>query len=361
MKKKIKIFLFNPYPAIGGVDNTIKSFFSNTSNDFEIEYLSLKKNTFFKNKRIKNTVIKASSTFSSFFKIYKIFKNDKSDLKIFISFQYFANIWSILFIKILLQGKLFIYEVNHLDELNYYDNFNEYIKKIIIKFSIKFLYKYPDIVGSNSKELSQDLNSYIGRKVHTIYNPCFNKVKIRKEKYKKKSKIKILSISRFVKQKDHITLLKSINNSKFKDKIFLDLVGYGKEYFKIKNFIKKNKIKAKIHLNKTKIDNFYKKADLYICTSLYEGLPTTLIEAASYCLPIISSNFKSGSKEIFKHGRAGYLFNVGDHVYLSRLIDQFITKPKLFYSKERICRKNLFRFSQKKNTNLLFKLIKSLI
>lgn len=361
MKNKIKIFIFNPYPAIGGVDNTIKSFFSDTNSNFEIEYLSLKKNTFFKNKQIKNTVIKATSTFSSFFKIYKIYKNDKSSSKIFISFQYFANIWSILFIKILLRGKLFIYEVNHLNEFNYHDNLKEFIKKNIIKFSIKLLYNYPDIVASNSKELSQDLNSFIGRKVYTIYNPCFNKIKVRKEKYKKKNNLKILNISRFVKQKDHITLLKSINDSKFKNKIFLNLVGYGKEYINIKNYIDKNKIRAKIHLNKRKIGKYFKKADLYVCTSLYEGLPTTVIEAASYCLPIISSNFKSGSKEILRNGKAGYLFNVKDHAGLTALIDKFIIKSELFYLKEKNCRKNLFRFSKKKNTNLLFKLIKSLI
>ena len=46
-------------------------------------------------------------------------------------------------------------------------------------------------------------------------------------------------------QKDHFTLLKAISISKIKDKINLTLVGYGKNYLKIKNFIKKNRIKAK--------------------------------------------------------------------------------------------------------------------
>ena len=43
-------------------------------------------------------------------------------------------------------------------------------------------------------------------------------------------------------------------------------------------------------------------------TSLYEGLPTTVIEAASYCVPIICSDFKSGAKEILKNGKGGTIF-----------------------------------------------------
>ena len=100
---------------------------------------------------------------------------------------------------------------------------------------------------------------------------------------------------------------------------------------------------------------------MYVCSSLYEGLPTTVIEAASYCLPIISSNFKSGSKEIFKNGRGGFIFKVKDFKNLSKILMKFYINPKSFYEKEYICRKNLGRFSIKKNTNLFKKLINKLI
>ena len=361
MKKKTKIFLFNPYPAIGGVDTTIRRFFQSLNNDFEIEYLSLKKTEKFSNSNIKNTIINSTSTFKSFFKIYKIFKEDTHEKKIFFSFQYFVNIWSIIFVKLILRGKLLIYEVNHLDEFNYFTNFKEFIKKKIIKILIKILYRYSDIVASNSKELSNDLSEYIGRKVYTLYNPCFKKITLRKINYKPKSKIKILNISRFVSQKDHFTLLNAIKYSKIKDKINLVLVGYGDNYKKIKRFIYKNKINAKIYINEKKLDKFYKKTNLYVCSSLYEGLPTTVIEAASYCLPIVSSNFKSGSKEIFKNGRGGFIFKVKDFKNLSKILMKFYINPKSFYEKEYICRKNLGRFSIKKNTNVFKNLINKLI
>ncbi len=360
MKNKTKIFIFNPYPAIGGVDSTIKKFIFSLPQKYQIEYLSLKKTENFKKKNIKNTIINSNSTFRSFFKIYKIFENDKCKKKIFFSMQYFVNVWSIIFIKLFLRKKLFIYEVNHLNELKYYSNLLDFIKKTIIKLLVKILYRYPDIIAANSQELSDDLEKYTGRKIFTLYNPCFEKVKVKKKNYKSKNIINILNISRFEDQKDHFTLLNAINISKIKDRINLTLVGYGKNYQKIKNFINKNKIKAKIILNEKKINKFYKKADLYICPSLYEGLPTTVIEAASNCVPIICSDFKSGSTEILKNGKAGYLFKVGNYRVLSKLILEFYNNPKSFFKKEFMCRKNLKRFHVKKNTNLFKKFLTSL-
>tara|TARA_Y100000590_G_scaffold424919_1_gene532353 strand:- start:1150 stop:2235 length:1086 start_codon:yes stop_codon:yes gene_type:complete len=360
--KKIKIFLFNPYPSIGGVDTTIFRFINSLNlNKFEVEYLSLKKVKYFKNKNIIYTKIKSRSTFLSFFKIVKKIKKDKHDKKIFFSIQYFVNVWSILFIKLFLGIKIFIYEVNHLNELNYYSNFKEFIKKNIIKFLVKMLYKCADIVAGNSKELSNHLEKYINSKVYTLYNPCFDTIKFRQKKYYSKNKINILNISRFEKQKDHLTLLRAINRSKIKHRLNLSLVGYGNKLQEIKNYIFKNKINAKIYLRETKISKFYKKSDLYVCSSLYEGLPTTMIEAASYCLPIISSNFQSGSKEILSNGKSGHIFKKGDFRKLSQYIENFYNNPIKFYNKEKLCRKRLELFSIKKNTELFNSLIKKLI
>ena len=44
MKKKTKIFFFNPYPTIGGVDTVIKKFINSLDlRYYNIEYLTLKK------------------------------------------------------------------------------------------------------------------------------------------------------------------------------------------------------------------------------------------------------------------------------------------------------------------------------
>ena len=74
-----------------------------------------------------------------------------------------------------------------------------------------------------------------------------------------------------------------------------------------------------------------------------------MIEAASYCLPIISSKFKSGSREILGNNKFGYLFPIKDYRLLSSLLDNFYENRETFYKKEKLCRKNLEKFSYKKN------------
>ena len=130
------------------------------------------------------------------------------------------------------------------------------------------------------------------------------------------------------------------------------MIGFGPLKQKLLKYIKFNNINAQIISNKTKLNYYYKNNDLFIFSSLYEGLPTTLVEASSFCLPIISSNFKSGSKEILLSGKGGYIFQSKNYKKLSDLIYKFYLNPSSFYKKETLCRKNLYRFSKNKNLKL---------
>ncbi len=324
---------------------------------YNVEYLTLKKNNYTFNKNITCTNLNKKSVFLSYFKIIKLLLRDKSDKKIFFSLQYFSNIWAVLFLKKLKKVKLFLYEVNHLDELSNYKNLGEFIKKNIIKIFIKALYSRADLIAGNSQELSNDLSKYIKKKVFTLYNPCFYGFKKKINENNLPKKIHILNIARLDFQKNHQTLLKAINIIKSKNRIKLTLVGNGEYFSKIKKFANKNKIDIKIFPNETELRDFYLKADLFISTSLYEGLPTTMVEAASYNIPIISSNFRSGCKEILNNGKNGYIFKVKDHVQLAFLIESFINDKKKFIYKTKKFSVSLKKFSYKKNIEIFKKLL----
>ena len=365
IKKKVKIFFFNPYPAIGGVDTVIKKFINSLDlKHYEIEYLTLKKCSSKFNKSIIYTNLKRSSVLLSYFQIMKIISNDKNKNKIFFSLQYFTNIWTVLFLNKIKNTKIFLYEVNHLDELNNYKNLIEYIKKNIIKLLIKILYHKADLIAGNSKELSKDLSKYTKKKVYTLYNPCFYGFKKKTNIHNIhniRRKINILNIARLDFQKDHYTLLKAISLTNIKTKIKLVLVGNGENFDKISNFAIRNKINLKIYKNEKKLNRFYSNADLYISTSLYEGLPTTMVEAASYNLPIISSNFRSGCKEILNNGKNGYIFKVKDYTQLANLIEKFFYNNKSFIKKTKNFRYSLEKFSYEKNIHIFKKLLHKLI
>ena len=357
---KTTLYIYNPYPSVGGGDKTLKRFIDSINlKKFKVILLSNKDIQKIPNK-IKFIKLKSKSSFLSFFQIKKIILDDPARKKIFFSMQYFVNVSALLFLRKYPDIKIFLYEINHPNELNYFRNWIDFLKKKIIKFLVKRIYYKADIIAANCKELSVDLSQLIKKKVETIYNPCFFRIYSPKKRILNKKKVNILNIARFENQKDQITLLKAIKISKYKSRINLSLVGFGTNEKILKEFIKKNKIQCKIYKNSTKLTSFYKNNDLFILTSLYEGLPTVLIEAASHCIPIISSKFKSGSKEILRNGTCGYLFEIQDYLSLSKIIDSFVEDPKPFYKKEKKCRQNLIKFSNKKNikkfNNFLLKL-----
>jgi len=346
---KTSIFVFNPYPSVGGADTTMLRFTKSVDfKKYNLTYFSLTDIRKF-SKKINFVKINSNSTFLSFFIIKKIITRDKSNKKIFFSMQYFVNVCALLFLRKIKKLKIFIYEVNHPIELDYSFNFSEFLKKKIIKFLFKKIYHKADLITANCKELSKDISLMVKKKVETIYNPCFFKITPPSIIKKITKKISVLNISRFEYQKDHLTLLKAIKNSKIKNKIQLNLVGYGSQELIIKNYANKNNINCKIYKNKTQLSSFYQSNDLFVLTSIYEGLPTVMVEAASYCMPIISSKFKSGSAEILGNGKFGHMFPVGDYKLLAKLLNNFYDKPNIFYSKEKNCRKNLNKFSYTKN------------
>ena len=93
--------------------------------------------------------------------------------------------------------------------------------------------------------------------------------------------LKLINISRFTNQKDHLTLLKAFQKIHKIINLELLIVGYGENSNKIKSFIKQNKLQNKIKvLNFQKNPyKFIKKSDVFVLTSKFEGLPNILMES----------------------------------------------------------------------------------
>ena len=350
---------------MGGADLSISRIINGlNSNLYDIEFISINRPKIKDKikKKIKYRIFNSKRTLTIMYKIKKYLNEDnKYKKKIFISNQNFANTLSIFFLRGIKNLKIILFERNHLDELSYFKGFKDFLKKKIIKILIKLLYRKADLVITNSIESSKKLSDYSNINVRTLYNPSFFgfRASIKKNKSQNK-KLNILNVARFHNQKDQITLLKAFNRAKYKNKFILNLVGFGPLFSELKNYAKKNDLKnVNFFKNKFHLDKFYKKADLFILSSLYEGFPNVLIEAASYRIPIISSNFKSGSKEILLNGDGGSIFKVGDYKKLSHLIDEFYLNKNKFLVKEKNCAKSLKRFSNKKILLLFDKILTS--
>ena len=93
----------------------------------------------------------------------------------------------------------------------------------------------------------------------------------------------------------------------------------------------------------------YKNSDILVNTSLYEGFPNVLVEAAQNNIPIISTKCNSGPREILLDGKGGELVQIKDNLMITKKIKLFLDNKRDSLKKANICKNNLYRFNNRYN------------
>ena len=350
----------------GGVEKNlfiISNFLSSKLNEIVLITFDSRFNKKFDNKiRIINVVKKPKKKYSKYYKYYKclkilIYETIRKESLVF-AFQ--ANIYC-CFLSIIFNFDLITR--SNSSPTGWSKNF---FKNLIFKI----LFKIPKKIIVNSKDFKSEIDKKFNIKTKLIYNPLNIKT-IKKSGSQKlnfnffnNSKIKAINVARFTDQKDHITLLESIKYlvSKKID-IKLLIMGYGPNKKEILNYIKRQNLSKNI-----KIINFqnnpYKymyKSNLFILSSLYEGLPNVLLEAMTLKKFIISSNCPTGPREILKNGSLGYMFQPKDSAALSKLILKFYNNRIICKNISKKAYTSLNRFDYKTNCYKYYKVIREFI
>ena len=228
----------------------------------------------------------------------------------------------------------------------------------------KYVLGSADKIIVNSLDFKKKFRTKFKIHAECIYNPLNKNEIIKKSKIKNKfkfdkKKLNIINVGRYTDQKDQLTILKAVKRIKKKIKLNLLIVGRGVEKEKLTNFINENNLSRQVQLINYQKNpfNLIKSSDVFILSSLYEGLPNVLLESQVLKKFIISSDCPTGPREILLNGRAGFLFNVGDYIKLSNLILYYSKNRKSLSKKILIGYKNLNRFDQNKNLNMYYKLI----
>ena len=243
-----------------------------------------------------------------------------------------------------------------------------YINNPVKQKIFSFFFSLADVVICNSNEFKKKLKKDLNIKSTLIYNPNYTKEEVSvlaskkvKNSFYNKKYLNILNIGRLVKQKDQITLLKAFSKLLLKRKARLIIMGNGSEKKNILKYILLNKIKKNV-----KLINYQKNpypyinsCDVFVLSSLYEGLPNVLIEAMSLKKFIISTNCPTGPKEILRNGEYGDLIKLKDHINLYKKLIKF-NKTKAYYKKKiHKAYKSLDRFDYFKNCNEYLKIVNS--
>jgi glycosyltransferase involved in cell wall biosynthesis len=186
----------------------------------------------------------------------------------------------------------------------------------------RFLSRFTDIfinVSEGEKEIFLKHKIFKESKSVIVYNAIKNVERRGLDKNLLQSKLNlpeeafiIISVVRFNQQKNLRATLniaeKLLTN---KDILFL-IVGDGEEMAEIENLISKNNLTNILLLGyKSNSDEYLSASDIYLSTSLWEGLPYSLIEASARGLPIVASDV-TGNNEVVVDGVNGYLFNLNN-------------------------------------------------
>ena len=191
-------------------------------------------------------------------------------------------------------------------------------KNFIKKFFYKFGLDGADKVIVNSNDFKKIIKKKFNINSVKIYNPLNAQeiINLSKKKIKfnffTKDCLNLINIGRLEDQKDHLTLLRAIKLIKDKIKVKLLIIGNGSMQNEIDKFIEKNNLKYNVKIINN-INNpfpYLLKSDLFVLSSIFEGLPNVLLEALTLNKFVISTNCSTGPSEILLKGKGGFYFQL---------------------------------------------------
>jgi glycosyltransferase involved in cell wall biosynthesis len=133
------------------------------------------------------------------------------------------------------------------------------------------------------------------------------------------------SVGRLTAQKDYPTLLRAIARL---PEVSLCLVGDGEQRLELESLAIASGIADRVHFIGA-VDNpagYLAQFDLFVLPSLWEGLPTVLLEAMAAGIPVAASAIP-GNTDLIRPGVSGWLFPPGNPPALAQVIQEVRNNP----------------------------------
>lgn len=183
------------------------------------------------------------------------------------------------------------------------------IDRKINRIVFKFFHVTPVALTSKIKKTILDEYQLEKDKVPIILNGIDMEKCSPKNNYLIEKKFKILNIARISEQKNHIGLIKAfkIFHAHYPNSM-LQIIGDGEQKAEIEEFISINGLEDCVELLglKSEVYEYLQKADMFTLTSLYEGMPMTILEAMGTGLPIVATPV-GGIPDVLRHGENAWL------------------------------------------------------
>ena len=213
-------------------------------------------------------------------------------------------------------------------------------KERVIRWLMKLLYPFADGIVAISRGVQEDIEKWVALppgRVKTIYNPVVTKelpklaaAAVPHVWLEDKQVPVILGAGRLTTQKDFPTLIKAFAIVRKQRRCRLVILGEGELRGELESLV------FELNLNEDVlipgfIENpfpWMKGADLFVFSSIFEGLGGVLIQAMACGTPVISTDCPSGPSEILEDGKWGRLVPVGDTTALAAAIELTLDEPQ---------------------------------
>ncbi|MGX9996324.1 glycosyltransferase [Vibrio sp. JZG120] len=334
-----KISLCIPSLSGGGAEKVIVNLANGLSNcGKNVDLVLLKSGGIFEsdlNENVNIIKLNATDTKRSIFLLFKyILKNKPSCI---ISAMNYVNVIVLVSNMLTLnRTKVIVTEHSTLSS-----TLKEIAKKnklisLILSLLVRFTYRFSNKIVTVSNGVKEDLINNFGFKeknIVTINNPV-DISNVHKKSlddvvhpwFQKNNKT-ILAVGRLGIEKDFPTLISAFELVKDKiDGSKLVIIGEGKERSALEKLIAKKKLEKDVLLMGFTSNpyKYMKACSVFVLSSSREGFGNVLVEAMVSNARIISSDCKSGPREILDNGLYGNLFDVGDYntlaIYITDLM-----------------------------------------
>ncbi len=189
-------------------------------------------------------------------------------------------------------------------------------RRFAIKYGILFTYNIADSIVCVSEGVRNGIIDLLKErdKVIVIYNPI--------EQYEgctggsRSTEVKeILAIGRLSDQKNHSLLVRAVDGL-IQDgfhNIRLTILGEGPLREALEREISSLGIQDRVHMPGFRDPcDYFRKSDVFVLSSDWEGFGNVLVEALSSGIPVVSTDCRSGPSEILDGGKYGQLVPVND-------------------------------------------------
>lgn len=206
------------------------------------------------------------------------------------------------------------------------------------RFLTRQLYLRADAIVTPSRGVAENLCERLRlppERVTVIYSPVISPELLRKgelpltHEWFGAADPVILAVGRLTQQKNFASLIRAFAQVRACRPAKLLILGEGEERQRLTELIDELDLREDVALPGF-VDNpfpYMRHANVFVLSSLWEGLPNVLIQALALGAPVVATNCRSGSDEILEGGKYGPLVPVDDDKRLAEALSSVLDNP----------------------------------